>query len=454
VWDDVQWAAPRVTPAARILQAFVRHSLVERRDDRPLSKPELVRSLELAPATVKDHVDALLDAGLLVDDGTAFRERPKGRRAQGLKLNRSAGHVLVIGIGHRRVAVGLADLTGSFVRGAALRPQWDGIQNESGEWISNELNADAAAEQVLERAVGVAEAMLDSIDLRASDLVGICVSFPAPVAADGQPAEPGMMPGWATLDLSTEIADRLGVSLRVWVENDANLAALAETLWGAGRDVSSMLYVKWGSGTGCGLILNNDIVRSVRGFTGEFHVPLSDAQAAWIPKGTECPRCGARCLELAISPRSSPRSADRVELTNEGLAQLARKPTPELRNQARLLGYALGDRITMLDPDIVVIDVLGTQEGWSALHGDIRAGIENSTMPAVRRRLRLARSQLVPTTSLRGAVAYALRKELWGYLEARIPAAQAKRSTEEPRHDDESDAQTIDHVTRAEVSVT
>ena len=75
------------------------------------------------------------------------------------------------------------------------------------------------------------------------------------------------------------------------VENDANLGALAEIVWGAGRDCSDLVYVKVATGVGAGLVLNGRLYHGAGGTAGEIgHVTIDEA-------GPVC-RCGNRgCLE-------------------------------------------------------------------------------------------------------------------------------------------------------------
>ena len=86
------------------------------------------------------------------------------------------------------------------------------------------------------------------------------------------------------------------LDLPVMVDNDANLGALAEAAFGAGRDAGDLIYIKVSSGIGAGLILNGRLYRGGAGLAGELGHVLVD------PDGLVC-RCGNRgCLEtLAAS---------------------------------------------------------------------------------------------------------------------------------------------------------
>src|SRR6266436_6361738 len=80
------------------------------------------------------------------------------------------------------------------------------------------------------------------------------------------------LPGWSDYPVQAEIERRLGA--RVFLENDANVAALGEKWLGAGRDVPNMAIVTLGTGIGGGIVLNGKIWHGMNGMSGEFgHVP-------------------------------------------------------------------------------------------------------------------------------------------------------------------------------------
>jgi predicted NBD/HSP70 family sugar kinase len=82
-----------------------------------------------------------------------------------------------------------------------------------------------------------------------------------------------------------------GFGAAVSVDNDANLGALAEASWGAGRGGANSVYLKLSDGVGAGLMLNGQLYRARRGTTGEIgHTTMQEYGALY--------RCGNRgCLE-------------------------------------------------------------------------------------------------------------------------------------------------------------
>ena len=136
-----------------------------------------------------------------------------------------------------------------------------------------------------------------------------------------------ILPGWTGLNAGEELSSRL--DLHVAVDNDANLGALAEVSFGAGRGLADVIYVMVSSGIGAGLVLGGRLHRGVTGFAGELgHVRVR------AEKGAVC-RCGNRgCLETVASTDALLellRPAHGSDLGVRGLVELLAARRPGLR---------------------------------------------------------------------------------------------------------------------------
>ena len=147
-------------------------------------------------------------------------------------------------------------------------------------------------------------ALLAEIGRRAVDVRGIGVGVPGPVAfSRGEPVAPPIMPGWDGFSIPGWFAQHYDGP--VLVDNDVNIMALGEH-WTHWRHSEHLLYVKIGTGIGCGIVSGGRIHRGSQGAAGDVgHVRLSGHDdiicrcgnpAAWRPS-----RAGAR------SPPSSPK---------------------------------------------------------------------------------------------------------------------------------------------------
>src|SRR5205823_9499384 len=127
-----------------------------------------------------------------------------------------------------------------------------------------------------------------------SSLVGAGIGIPGPVDREhGTAGSATILPGWVGLRIASEMQRRLGIPVEI--ENDANLGALAELTWGAGRDCSNFAYVKAATGIGAGLVIDGRLLRGASGTAGEIgHTTLDE-------EGALC-YCGNRgCLETVAS---------------------------------------------------------------------------------------------------------------------------------------------------------
>lgn len=196
--------------------------------------------------------------------------------------------------------------------------------------------------------------------------------------------EAGMMrksanlPGWSDYPVRDEIERRLGA--RVFLDNDANVAALGEKWLGAGRDADDMAMVTLGTGIGGAIILGGKIFYGMSGMAGEFgHVTIE-------PNGVPC-GCGNHgCAERYASATAVVRMAREAIATGEApeLAKAAaRDPEFSARTVYQLamqddraaqkifhrfgevLGILLANLINILDLDMFVIGG-GVVSAWDA----------------------------------------------------------------------------------------
>ncbi|MCZ6752767.1 MAG: ROK family protein, partial [Acidobacteria bacterium] len=101
------------------------------------------------------------------------------------------------------------------------------------------------------------------------------------------------LPGWENYPVRDEIESLLGV--RVFLENDANVAALGEKWIGLGRDVNSLCMLTLGTGVGGGVVLNGKIWHGFLGMAGELgHIVVAE-------NGVACSCGGHGCLETEAS---------------------------------------------------------------------------------------------------------------------------------------------------------
>ena len=243
------------------------------------SRAELARITGLSRSTISTIVGDLVDAGLVGErDGQpADGETHAGRPPVMVALNSSAGLALGIDFGHRHLRVAVSDLSHT-----VLAEAW------------REMDVDHSASHGLDAAADFVDQVLDEAGAERSRVIGVGMGLPAPIdRASGTVQDSSILPGWVGVDAAADASKRLGMPVEV--ENDANLGALAELVWGAAAGRSEVVYIKVSSGIGAGLISGGRLQHGIGGTAGEIgHMVVVDG-------GPVC-RCGNRgCLETVAS---------------------------------------------------------------------------------------------------------------------------------------------------------
>lgn len=223
--------------------------------------------------------------------------------------------------------------------------------------------------------------------------------------------------GWRNVPLGEMLRERLSVP--VFVDNDANLAALGEHKRGAGQNESHMVYVTVSTGIGGGLILDGRIYHGEAGGAGEIgHMTLD-------PDGPLC-SCGRRgCLEARASGTAIAREARELvargggsglrrlvpeSITAQVVAEAARQGDGEaaaiLRAAAVNLGRGLANVITLLNPRLVVVGG-GVMDSGPGFLATAREEAARLTYGPAWERVSLVPARLGADSGVVGAVALA-----------------------------------------------
>jgi predicted NBD/HSP70 family sugar kinase len=357
-----------------------------------MSRVGLVRATGLSRSTVSSVVAELLAEQVLVakpDPGRSSPANGVGRPALQLTVNPALGALVGVHLRHDGVRVVLADLAGTLLAEAL-----------------GELDVDHHAQQALDYVAGQVPALLGAADVESRRLlgVGVAVSAPVPTSAAG----PHLLHSWRGVDVVSELGCALG--LPVHLGNDANLGAIAEWTFGAGRGHDDLVYVMMADGVGAGLILGGQLYQGANGAAGELgHVVVS-------PDGPVC-RCGSRgCLETvsgtaAIS--AALRYSHGADLGLTRLLGLIRAGDPgacrAAEDAGRAVGRALAGICAVLDPLLVVIGGRLAAAGPALLDG-VRHELLRWLPPSLGEGLTVLAGQLGARAEALGAIALAGRE--------------------------------------------
>lgn len=356
------------------------------------SRAELARRTGLSRSTVSSLVADLQDEGLVVE---TVQDVPgpvqSGRPPVLLALNPAAGAVLGVDFGHRHLTVAVADLS---ARVLAERRR--------------ALDVDRSADEALDTAAALVEEVLEAAGVARERVIGCGMGLPGPLdQRTGRVGSTVILPGWAGLAAGEELSARIDVS--VVVDNDANLGALGEVAFGAGRGARDVVYVKVSSGLGAGSVLGGRLHRGTLGLAGEIgHVPVH-------PDGAVC-RCGKRgCLEtvaaagpllalLKPTHGADLTTADLVALVHAGDEAACRLVT----DAGRAIGRALSDVCNWLNPELVIV---GGDLGAAGepLLGGMRESIGRYALPAAAQAVRVQQGVLGDRAEVLGALALVIQ---------------------------------------------
>jgi predicted NBD/HSP70 family sugar kinase len=361
------------------------------RSHGPRTRAEIVALTGLSRPTVTAGLADLTAAGLVSERVAATNRPAGGRPASVVHLTRGAGLAVGVDVGRRHVRVAVADLGHNVLaeRAAALT-----------------RDADDHPTEVLDIAVDLIASTLADAAADRSDVIGVGFGIPAPMTRQGRIGSPALLPAWADLSPADELASRLDLPVRV--DNDANLGALAEHLWGAGQGCADLVYLKLATGIGAGIVLDGRLYRGAAGTAGELgHVTL-DA------RGPVC-RCGNRgCVELVAGGRTLLEHARLTRPDLADLAELIRLATEGDPGCRRLLidagtqlGFALGGLVNLLNPGRVVIGG-ELRDAVDLIRDPLLRGISDTAMAAAVTAVEVVPALLGPRAIALGGVALAL----------------------------------------------
>jgi glucokinase len=220
------------------------------------------------------------------------------------------------------------------------------------------------------------------------------------------------------------MAERLG--LPVFVDNDANLALLAESRAGAARGASHALMLTLGTGIGGGLLLGGRLYRGARGGGAELGHVVVDMDGPPCQGG--CPNRG--CLEAlasgsaigregAAAAAAAPESAlgralaQGREVTGALVTELAHDGDPAARGVldavGRRLGAGLSGLVNAFQPEVVVIGG-GAVAAGDLLLGPAREVVAERALPPMREEVRIVSAELAEEAGMIGAGILALEE--------------------------------------------
>jgi glucokinase len=242
----------------------------------------------------------------------------------------------------------------------------------------------------------------------------VAVSIMVPGAVDSDKAvvlQAPNLPSLVNFNLKTALQERLGWP--VFLENDANAAAVGEMWLGAARGCRDVMSITLGTGVGGGLILDGKLWRGSHGSAGEIGHTAVDPFSV-----LKC-KCGnTGFLELFASATAIVRmtreslslfpesSLNHSELTAERVYEAGRAgdelAIAVFKRFGMYLGIGLANVINFIDPQIIVISG-GAANGWDLFATEMYRQVEERAFRSISRQVKIARAECGDNAGLLGA---------------------------------------------------
>jgi glucokinase len=275
---------------------------------------------------------------------------------------------------------------------------------------------------------------VDEAGVSLEQIAGIGIGAPGPLnGKTGVVFNPPNLPGWRNVPLRDIFHERF--KCPIYVENDANVAALSEHMFGAGQGSLDMAYLTVSTGIGGGIIANGQLLTGTIGTAAE----LGHMTIDWHGPRCSCGNIG--CLESLASGTAIARQAnERIALDRRGSAELiafalskqsyekgAEMPRDSRRPihvdammvaeaavsgirmareiiglAAEALGVGLVNIIHIFNPEVIILGGGVTQIGEPLL-GPARRIVAERAMPVPRESVRIVLSDLGSDAGLIGA---------------------------------------------------
>jgi len=332
-----------------------------------IARVDLARETGISPATVTSITAELIRQGLIEETGPSQDgDLRRGRPRVDLKVRGAARIVAGMKLSHASITVALIDFEGALLGESKLE-------------LARSRHRTEDLVPLFREALGMA---LSPAGLSLDDLAGVGIGVAGTV--DAQRGVIYWSPTLSERNAPLRNIVETDLAVPVFIDNDANLVAMAEMYFGHGRGASDFIVLTIESGVGMGIVINNEIYRGARGCGAEFgHTKVQ-------LDGALC-RCGQRgCLEAYVADyallREAATTTDFADRQTEqeklqALVDAARAgdgPARSIFERAgRMFAMGLANIVNIFDPELIILS--GERMRFDYLYGDdVLESIRNS----------------------------------------------------------------------------
>lgn len=230
--------------------------IVIRLSEEGTTRSELARLTGFSKSTISNHVETLLAENLVLE-GSGFSRGRKNSHC--IYFNADCGCVISVDVGVTSLNVAVCNLVG--------KPLAASFQED--------VDVNLGPHIILNQAITTAQNLLNHNHIPMTKVFGIGVGIPAPIEfATGRPSQPPLMHGgWGNYPIKETFEEAFGKP--AFVDNDVNIMAMAEYEAENTHNDGNFLFVKLGTGIGCGIFCGGKIYRGASGCAGDIgHISI------------------------------------------------------------------------------------------------------------------------------------------------------------------------------------
>lgn len=357
------------------------------RKNGPKSRADIKRELGFSFPTVSTNVRDLIDSRMILETGVS--DNGIGRKATMLEFNSNIGYVLGVDIGRTSIRMMICDLSGGVL-----------LSTASGQATK------LTVQEILEQIDTEFEKILKGAGIQREAVLYISIGIPGIVdEKEGKHRLAPFMAPFQDMRLDLYMHEKYGIP--TICSNSVDFGAIGEKWKGAGRDYKNIIYINYGIGIGCALILNGELFTGANGAAGEVGFMLPGIQMqrdTFEEEGVMEKRMSGRELSQRMIQQNHLPYSDIKEL-------LSHADEPDfpgagfVEDVKRHVGLLLVNLTSVINPEIIIFGGgIGKQLAirYQAYFQDFLA----AHVPYVPQ---LVPSELDEKANLLGAVAFALR---------------------------------------------
>jgi len=296
-----------------------------------ISRVELSRMTGLTKTTISAIIKEFKDSGI-VEESNQISTGKIGKSPIPLHIKADAIYTIGIHLSRQRVETLLMDA------------QMNIITSNTGEDYTR-----LGPEGIIDSLFINIDKIMEYAKKKEIDIGAIGIGVPGPLDAQtGVVKQPPKLKGWKDVPLGSIVQKEYGIS--VWIENDANVCALAEKWLGSGRNIHNFIYILINEGIGAGVIINDELYQGTFDFVGEIGHFLYYEQGQF--KYLEDIAGVDVLLYLAKSQGLPVKSLKKIAELLQQDNQIAKSITKKI---ATWIGSAIVNAIHMIGPQTVFI---------------------------------------------------------------------------------------------------